>query len=53
MDVVIKTVNIIRSRGLFHRQFKEYLKEIDSYYGDVIYFSNVRWLSRGKCLERF
>jgi hypothetical protein len=53
MDVVVKTVNVIRSRGLFHRQFQQYLEELNSHYGDVVYFSNVRWLSRGNCLKRF
>jgi len=53
MQVVIKTVNYIRSHALPHRQFKEFLKELDSEYGDVVYFSHVRWLSRGKCLKRF
>jgi len=53
MTVVIKTINIIRSHGMVHRQFKEYCKELDIHYGDLIYFSNVRWLSRGKCLKRF
>ncbi|CAI6372283.1 unnamed protein product [Macrosiphum euphorbiae] len=53
MQVVIETVNYIRSHALPHRQFKEFLKELDSEYGDVVYFSHVRWLSRGKCLKRF
>lgn len=53
MQVVIKTVNYIRSHALPHRQFKEFLKELDSEYGDVVYFSQVRWLSRGRCLQRF
>jgi len=53
MDVVIKTVNIIRSHALKHRQFKAYLSELNSEYGDIVYFTNVRWLSRGTCLKRF
>ena len=52
MTVVVKTVNFILSRGLNHRQFQEFLKQIEAEYGDLTYFSNVRWLSRGKMLER-
>lgn len=53
MDVVVKIVNFIRSRATNHRKFQQYLIELESEYGDVIYFSKVRWLSRGKCLRRF
>lgn len=53
MTVVVKTVNFIRARGLNHRQFKEFLSDIETEYTDVIYFSEVRWLSRGKVLHRF
>ena len=52
MAVVVKTVNCILSRGLNHRQFQEFIKEIEAVYGHVAYFTNVRWLSRGKMLER-
>jgi len=40
-QVVIKTVNHIRSHALSHRQFEECLKELDSKYGDVVYFSHI------------
>jgi putative ubiquitin-RnfH superfamily antitoxin RatB of RatAB toxin-antitoxin module len=53
MKKVVKAVNFIRSRGLNHRQFKEFLNEIECEYGDVLYYSEVRWLSRGKVLQRF
>ncbi|XP_029656292.1 general transcription factor II-I repeat domain-containing protein 2B-like [Octopus sinensis] len=53
MSVVVRTINFIRSHALQHRQFKELLNELYSHYGDLVYFSNVRWLSRGKCLKRF
>lgn len=53
MKKVVKAVNFIRSRGLNHRQFKEFLDEIECEYGDVLYYSEVRWLSRGKVLQRF
>ena len=53
METVIKVTNSIRSRGLRHRQFKSFLEECYSKYGDLPYHSNVRWLSRGKVLDIF
>lgn len=53
MNVVVKTVNFIRSSALRHRQFKNFLAEVDSAYPDVPYHCEVRWLSRGKVLQRF
>ena len=52
-QTVVKTVNFIRSRALNHRQFQQLLHEMDSEYGDLLYFSEVRWLSREATLERF
>ena len=53
MNVVVKVVNLILSKGLKHRQFQQLLLEVDSQYSDLLYFCEVRWLSRGKMLERF
>ena len=53
MSVVVKCVNYIKSRGLQHRQFWAFLEEIEASYGDVLYFTEVRWLSRGNVLRRF
>lgn len=53
MDIVVKIVNFIRSHAQNHRQFKEFLSEVDSEHGDVVYFSDIRWLSKGKTLLRF
>ena len=53
MDVVVKTVNLILSRGLNHRQFHQFLLEAQAEFGDLTYFGNVRWLSRRKMLQRF
>uniref|UniRef100_A0A803JA82 SPIN-DOC-like zinc-finger domain-containing protein n=1 Tax=Xenopus tropicalis TaxID=8364 RepID=A0A803JA82_XENTR len=53
MSVVVKCVNQIRSRGLTHRRFRAFLEEMGSEYGDVLCFTEVRWLSRGNVLKRF
>ena len=53
MDVIVKTVNFIRSRGLNHKQFKSFLADMDSEYGEPLYHTEVRWLSRGNVLKRF
>ncbi|KAK2839523.1 hypothetical protein Q5P01_013263 [Channa striata] len=50
MNTVVKTV--IRARGLYHREFQA-LSDVDAEYGDVLYHSDVRWLSRGSLLQRF
>jgi hypothetical protein len=51
MDIVISTANYIRRNGLTHRQFQHFLKEIETQYGDVVYYSAVGWLSRGAVLK--
>lgn len=53
MDIVVKTVNFLKSRGLNHRQFKTFLEQSEADFSDVIYFTAVRWLSRGATLKRF
>lgn len=53
MSVIISSINFIRKNGLGHRQFQHFLGEIESEYGDVIYFTEVRWLSRDAALKRF
>jgi len=53
MKTVIKIVNYIRAKELNHRQFKSLLEEINSNYKDVLLHISVRWLRRGKVLERF
>ncbi|GFS39833.1 general transcription factor II-I repeat domain-containing protein 2B [Trichonephila inaurata madagascariensis] len=48
---VISVVNFIRSTGLNHRQFREFIEEIGE--NDLPYHTAVRWLSCGKVLKRF
>ncbi|XP_067945214.1 general transcription factor II-I repeat domain-containing protein 2B-like [Watersipora subatra] len=52
MNTVVKTVNIIRARGLYHREFQAFLSDVDAEYGDLLSHSDVRWLSRGTMLKR-
>ena len=33
---VIKLINFLKSRALRHRQFKEFLKHMESEYGDTL-----------------
>lgn len=48
MNIVVKIVNSIRAKALQHRLFMSLLDEFHSAYGDLIFHSDVRWLSRGK-----
>ena len=53
MQIVIKAVNFIKPKRLNHHQFQEFLESVDANYGDIIYFSEVKWLSQGRILRRF
>ncbi|CAN7951924.1 unnamed protein product, partial [Ixodes pacificus] len=52
-SVVVPTINFIRSHGLNYRQFQQFLSETEAEYGDVLYHTEVRWLSRGRVSRRF
>ncbi|GFT91697.1 general transcription factor II-I repeat domain-containing protein 2A [Nephila pilipes] len=52
LNMVLKLINTIRSRGLVHRQFPEFLIEVDADYSDLLYYTKVRWLSCGYAFER-
>jgi hypothetical protein len=52
VTVVAKLVNYIRSKGLNHRQFQQFLSDMDSENGDVLYYTEVHWLSQGQMLKR-
>ena len=53
MKKVISTINFIKSRALNHRQFQQFLEDAEAECGDLIYYCEVRWLSKGKMLKRF
>ena len=55
MSTVTKCVNFIRGghNSSTHRQFVSFLTEVEANYNDLLLYAEVRWLSKGKCLQRF
>lgn len=55
MKLVTKITNLIRggNKSLSHRKFQAFLQEVNAAYGDLLLHCEVRWLSAGKCLNRF
>ncbi|KAJ4435223.1 hypothetical protein ANN_23801 [Periplaneta americana] len=53
MEPVVSIVNFIRFHGLNHRQFREFILEIEAEYPDIPYHTQVRLLSCGIVLLRF
>ena len=53
MKVVVSCINFTRAKGLKHRQFQEFLSELKSAHRYVLYYTEVRWFSRGRVLRRF
>ena len=52
LDQVIKMVNFIRQRPLKSRIFAKLCKSMDSAHISLLYYTEVRWLSRGNVLSR-
>lgn len=54
MKTAIKIINRLRGghNALMHRKLVAFLEEVNAEYADVLLFTEVRWLSRGKSLER-
>ena len=50
---VTKIVNYIIACALNFRQFQALLGEVKAKYDTLLMYNNVRWLSRGRVLERF
>ena len=53
MSVVTKIINSIKAKATQHRLFKLLLEEENTEFKDLLLHTEVRWLSRGKILERF
>ena len=50
---VIKVINYIKSHPKTEGLFKTFCKEMNEEYVRVLFYIQVRWLSKGKCLKRF
>lgn len=53
MNECIKIVNIIKLRALNSRIFKIICAEMGSEHKSLLFYTEIRWLSRGKVLARF
>ena len=53
MNLVIKIVNRILSKVLYHCQFKEFLNEMDTQHSDLLLHNTVQWLSKGEVMKCF
>ena len=53
MKIVTKIVNFLTARALNKRKFELLLNEVQSVYSGLLMYNSVRWLSRGRVLERF
>ena len=53
MDIDMKSVCSFRARSLQRRLFRTHLEEAEAEHTDLLLHTDVRWLSRGRFLERF
>ena len=53
LNLVIKAVNKIKRHGLQTRLFKELCNVNEEEFDNLIIHTEVRWSSKGNCLERF
>ena len=52
LRIVVETVIYVKGRPLNHRIFMQLCKQMDSEFKVLLYHSEVRWLSRGKVMNR-
>ena len=52
MAIVVATVNFIRASALNHRLFKVFCEDTGAAHTHLLYYTKVRWLSRGQVLNR-
>ena len=54
MYTVMKMIHFLRASSSYqHRVLRVFLREVDTNADDLLLHNNVRWLSKGRVLERF
>lgn len=54
MATMMRLINLLRaSSALQHRLLRTFLTEVNAAFDDLLLHNNIRWLSKGKVLERF
>lgn len=53
LNVVIKCINSIKANPKNERLFKEFCLNADEEFIRLLHHTQVRWLSKGRCLDRF
>ena len=53
MNIALKSIYSIRARSLQRRFFRADLEEAEADHTDLLLHTDMRWLSRGRFLERF
>jgi hypothetical protein len=53
LSVVVNIVNYFRKNKTKHRIFKQFLKDCETEFGDVVYHTEIRWLSKANVLKHF
>jgi hypothetical protein len=51
VSVVSRLINFVRSKGFNHSQFEDFLTDMESEYGNVLCYTEVGWLGRGRMLK--
>ncbi|XP_013789881.1 protein ZBED8-like [Limulus polyphemus] len=52
LSTCVKIVNVIGGRSLSHRLFQAFCESMDSEHTVLLYHTEVRWISRGRVLQR-
>ena len=53
LNIVIQTINKIKSNSKFDRLFRKFCVDCDDNYVRLLLHTDSRWLTKGNCLERF